>query len=161
MAISNIQGVCGALDGAVTPSDDQDMIDLRNIQGVCGALDGAVNPPDDQDSAKLVKIVKIGPSGELDGTSTLSDGRDTTKTMKINLRNIQGVCASWDGAVTPPDDQDMIDLINIQGVCGALDRAVSPLDDQDSASPSGELDGTLTLPDGQDTTKTTDSKACN
>ncbi|GJS90065.1 transcription factor VOZ1-like protein isoform X1 [Tanacetum coccineum] len=38
----------------------------RNIQSVCGALDGAVNIS--------------GPSGELDGTPTLPDGRDTTKT---------------------------------------------------------------------------------
>nr|GEV47436.1 hypothetical protein [Tanacetum cinerariifolium] len=31
-----------------------------NIQGVCGALDGAVSPPDDQVMAKLVKLVKMG-----------------------------------------------------------------------------------------------------
>nr|GEX93284.1 hypothetical protein [Tanacetum cinerariifolium] len=60
----NIQGVFGALDGAATPSDDQDMIKLviridnlgqqRNIQGVFGALDGAATPSDDQDMIKLV-----------------------------------------------------------------------------------------------------------
>ncbi|GKE65651.1 hypothetical protein Tco_1519812, partial [Tanacetum coccineum] len=87
--------VCGALDGAVTPSDDQDMIELvigidnlgkqSNIQGVCGGLDGAVSPPDDQDTAKLVKLVQIGSSGELDGAPTLPDGRDTTKTVETNL----------------------------------------------------------------------------
>ncbi|GKA38101.1 hypothetical protein Tco_0724666 [Tanacetum coccineum] len=92
---SNIQGVCGSLDGAVTPPDDQDMIKLvigidnlghqSNIHGVCGSLDGAVTPSDDQDTAKLVKLVQIGPSGELDGTPTLPDGQDTTKTVETYL----------------------------------------------------------------------------
>nr|GEV60899.1 hypothetical protein [Tanacetum cinerariifolium] len=45
-------------------------IDLYQ-SGVCVALDEAVTPPS--------------PSGELDGTPTLSDGRDTTKTVKTNL----------------------------------------------------------------------------
>nr|GEW31175.1 hypothetical protein [Tanacetum cinerariifolium] len=30
-------------------------------------------------------VLKIGPSGELDGMPTLSDGRDTTKTVETNL----------------------------------------------------------------------------
>ncbi|GJT65661.1 hypothetical protein Tco_1017141 [Tanacetum coccineum] len=191
-------GVCGALDGAVTPSDDQDMIELvigidnlgkqSNIQGVCGGLDGAVSPPDDQDTAKLVKLVQIGSSGELDGAPTLPDGRDTTKTVETNLVILR---RPWSHAIldltsVPTtslllglDERRIVRLgtlgscgevkarckINIQGVCGALDRAVSPPDDQDSAKlvklvqigPSGELDGNPTLPDGRDTTKTVET----
>ncbi|GJT32669.1 golgin candidate 5 [Tanacetum coccineum] len=44
---------------------------VDNIQGVCGALDEAVNVS--------------GPSGDLDGTPTIPDGRDTTKTVETNL----------------------------------------------------------------------------
>nr|GEW03638.1 hypothetical protein [Tanacetum cinerariifolium] len=75
---SNIQGVCGALDGAVSPPDDQ-------VTGPYGELDGVVSPTDELDMPKLVKLVKIGPSGELDGTPTLPDGRDTTKIVETNL----------------------------------------------------------------------------
>ncbi|GJZ33480.1 putative ribonuclease H-like domain-containing protein [Tanacetum coccineum] len=48
-------------------------------------MDGVVSPPDELDTPKLVKLVKMGPSGELDGTPTLSDGQDTTKTVETNL----------------------------------------------------------------------------
>ncbi|GJS88543.1 hypothetical protein Tco_0771179 [Tanacetum coccineum] len=34
---------------------------------------------------KQIKLVEMGPSGELDGMPTLSDGRDTTKTVETNL----------------------------------------------------------------------------
>ncbi|GJS09598.1 reverse transcriptase domain-containing protein [Tanacetum coccineum] len=91
----NIQGVCGALYGAITPPDDQDMIELVKLilsalrkfsaDSPYGELDGVVSPPDELDTPKLVKLVQIGPSGELDGTPTLPDGRDTTKTVETNL----------------------------------------------------------------------------
>nr|GFA97491.1 hypothetical protein [Tanacetum cinerariifolium] len=54
--------------------------------------------------------------------------------------NIQGVCDSLDGDISPPDDQDMIKLVigidnlgqqsNIQGVFGASDVVVTHPDDQ-------------------------------
>ncbi|GJY80533.1 putative ribonuclease H-like domain-containing protein, partial [Tanacetum coccineum] len=125
---SNIQGVYGSLDGAVTPPDDQDKIKLliavdnlgqqSNIQGVCGFLDGVVTPPDDQDMNKLV----IG----IDNLGHQS--------------NIQGVCGSLDGAVTLSDDQDTAKLVKLVQI-----------------GPSGELDGTPTLPDDRDTTKTVET----
>nr|GEY67903.1 hypothetical protein [Tanacetum cinerariifolium] len=79
--------------------------------------------------------------------------------------NIQRVCGSSDGAVTSPDDQDMIKLVieidnlgqqrNIQGVCGSLNGAVTSPNDQDTAKlvklveigPCDELDGIVSLPD--------------
>ncbi|GKC03145.1 hypothetical protein Tco_0994755 [Tanacetum coccineum] len=85
---SNIQGVCGALDGAVSPPDDKDTAKLVKLVqiGPYGELDGVVSPPDELDTPKLVKLDNIsGPSGKLDGTSTLSDGQDTTKTVETNL----------------------------------------------------------------------------
>ncbi|GJY22427.1 putative reverse transcriptase domain-containing protein [Tanacetum coccineum] len=50
-----------------------------------GELDGVVSPLDELVTPKLVKLVKIGASGELDVAPTLPDGRDTTKTMETNL----------------------------------------------------------------------------
>nr|GEV28651.1 hypothetical protein [Tanacetum cinerariifolium] len=61
---------------------------------VCGALDGAVTHSDDQVTSKLVKLVEIGPSGELDGTTTLLDGRDTTKTKRL-VRDVLGVTSAF------------------------------------------------------------------
>ncbi|GJW23176.1 hypothetical protein Tco_0033798 [Tanacetum coccineum] len=80
--LRNIQGVCGALDGAVTPPDFQDMIELVIgidnlgqqavgvfskyisleiiISGPYGELDGDVSPPDELDTPKLVKLVEMG-----------------------------------------------------------------------------------------------------
>ncbi|GKD08232.1 hypothetical protein Tco_1187917, partial [Tanacetum coccineum] len=83
----NIQGVCGALDGDVSPPDDQDTAKLVKLVqiGPYGELDGVVSPSDELDTPKLVKLVEMGPSGELDGAPTLSDGRDTIKTVETNL----------------------------------------------------------------------------
>nr|GEU38152.1 putative reverse transcriptase domain-containing protein [Tanacetum cinerariifolium] len=166
-AFNYFLGVCGSLDGSVTPPNDQDMIKLvieidnlghqRNIQGVCGSLDGAAIHPDDQDMIKLV--IGIDSLGQ--------------------QNNIQGVCGSLDGAVIPPDDQDIIKLVieidnlrqqsNIQGVCGSLDGAVTSLDEQDIIKlmieidnlrqqrniqgVCGSLDGAITPPDDQDMIK--------
>ncbi|GKD31274.1 zinc finger, CCHC-type containing protein [Tanacetum coccineum] len=85
---SNIQGVCGALDGAITHPDDQVTPNLVKLvkMGPYGELYGVVSPLDELDTPKLVKLVNIsGPSGELDGTPTLLDGRDTTKTVETYL----------------------------------------------------------------------------
>nr|GEU95549.1 hypothetical protein [Tanacetum cinerariifolium] len=74
---------------------------LSNIQGVCGALNGAITHPDDQVTPNLVKQVQMGDfqvnisgsSGELDETPTLPDVRDMTKTMETNL------VRSWSHAI--------------------------------------------------------------
>ncbi|GKA59632.1 hypothetical protein Tco_0758945 [Tanacetum coccineum] len=81
---SNIQGVCGALDGGVSPPDDQvttKLVKLVQI-GPYGKLNGVVSPPDELVTPKLVKLIKICSSGELDGAPTLPDGLDTPKPWK-------------------------------------------------------------------------------
>ncbi|GJS25976.1 putative ribonuclease H-like domain-containing protein [Tanacetum coccineum] len=94
---NNIQGVCGALDGAVTPPEDQDMIELVKLIlsalgkfSPYGEFDEVVTPPDELVTPELQKLVKMGhcPSGELDGAPTLPDGRDTTKTVETNLKKL-------------------------------------------------------------------------
>nr|GEV08625.1 hypothetical protein [Tanacetum cinerariifolium] len=55
----------------------------RDIQGVCGALDGAVSSPGDQVTGKLVKLVQMGSYGELDGVVSPPDELDTPKSVKL------------------------------------------------------------------------------
>ncbi|GKA30287.1 hypothetical protein Tco_0716592, partial [Tanacetum coccineum] len=100
---TNIQGVRGALDGAVI------------ISGPYAELDGVVSPPDE-----LVNI--SGPSGELDGALTLLDGRGNCESdMAI------GPYAELDGVVSPPDE-----LVNISGPGGELDGAPALPDGRDT-----------------------------
>nr|GEU99105.1 reverse transcriptase domain-containing protein [Tanacetum cinerariifolium] len=55
-------------------------------------------PEDDDDDMEMDDEVNIsGPSGELDGTPTLPDGRDTTKTVETNLVCTQNLL----GSLTP------------------------------------------------------------
>nr|GEY88639.1 putative reverse transcriptase domain-containing protein [Tanacetum cinerariifolium] len=50
-----------------------------------GELDGTSTLQDGRDTTKSVETNLVCPSGELDGTSTLQDGRDTTKSVETNL----------------------------------------------------------------------------
>ncbi|GJS26685.1 hypothetical protein Tco_0487305 [Tanacetum coccineum] len=76
---------------------------VRNIQGVCGALDGAVTHPDDQVTPKLVKLVQTGPKWKVGFERHKLFGWPTAF-LHGKGYNIQGPFRSLDEAITIPDE---------------------------------------------------------
>ncbi|GJT13933.1 hypothetical protein Tco_0860975 [Tanacetum coccineum] len=121
-----------------TPVDQRLQIVGFNLEGVAaewfqwmtrngpyGELDKVVSPPDE--------IVNIsGPSGELDGASTLPDGRDTTKTVLDALECLVDNTSKLDSLslieviLRQPWSHTILDLTSVLTPSLLLDEFIAP-----------------------------------